>query len=467
MMTVSAPSSPEVAPPAPRDTRRELADEFLRGSGVEIGALHLPMAMPEGALVRYVDRMAVADLRLHYPELAELDLSPVDVVDDGELLTTFAPESLDFIIANHFLEHCENPIRTIETHLGKLRPGGVLFYAVPDKRYTFDFRRPTTPLAHVVEDYERGPEPSRREHYLEWQRLVAEAHLDPKDPGLIARAEAQEADGYSIHFHVWTQADLVALMLHCHERFGTFEIEAVRRRSLENIVVLRKHGIFTAASPLPVPQASGSDPPSPRPSADLQSELIALLSRLQVRRLLEVGCGDFRWIQEIASRVELYTGVDRDFDAILRDRVAYGGPRRRFLVRDVSRDPLPHADLLLCRNVLTRLAEEDVVRAITGILRSRARYLLATAVGVEADGRAWLHPTALPARSMPPPVEVLGSPAESARTAGPLALWDLDDIRAYSRGGARHAGRPGADVDEGDEATRGADRELDGDRYAS
>lgn len=30
------------------------------------------------------------------------------------------------------------------------------------------------------------------------------------------------------------------LMVHCHERFGTFEIEAVRRLGAEVIFVLRK-----------------------------------------------------------------------------------------------------------------------------------------------------------------------------------------------------------------------------------
>jgi GT2 family glycosyltransferase/SAM-dependent methyltransferase len=234
---------PEEPPSALTDTRAELAAELLRGRGIEIGALHLPLPLPPQATVSYVDRMTVDDLRAHYPELAGVDLSPVDVVDDGELLQTFANASVDFIVANHFLEHCEDPIRTIETHLSKLRPAGVLFYAVPDKRYTFDFRRPRTPLAHVVHDYEHGPMSSRHDHYVEWERLVYPAGAPPPDEEEARRRAAEhEATNYSIHFHVWTQADLLELLVHCQERFGTFEIEAVRRRGLENIVVLRKHG---------------------------------------------------------------------------------------------------------------------------------------------------------------------------------------------------------------------------------
>ena len=259
---------PLPAPVAVRDVRWELAAELLRGSGIEIGALHLPMRVPDGVLVRYVDRMTVPELREHYPELAELDLARVDIVDDGELLSTVADESVDFIVANHFLEHCEDPIRTIGTHLGKLRPGGVLFYAVPDKRYTFDWQRPRTPLSHVVADHELGADRSRSEHYLEWVRLVDGSGADLADEqDVIAKAAELEASGYSIHFHVWEQADLLELMLHCHERFGSFEIEAVRIRSLENIVVLRKHGHLAAAAlPAAPPAAPPAVPPDAQPA---------------------------------------------------------------------------------------------------------------------------------------------------------------------------------------------------------
>jgi SAM-dependent methyltransferase len=154
------------------DARAELAELFLQGDGLEIGALHLPTALPPGSQALYVDRMSIEDLRAHYPELAGLDLTPVDVIDDGERLDRIPPESVDFIVANHFLEHCQDPIATIETHLSKLRPGGTLLYAVPDKRYTFDFRRPRTTLQHLIEDHEKGPERSRAVHYLEWAQLV-------------------------------------------------------------------------------------------------------------------------------------------------------------------------------------------------------------------------------------------------------------------------------------------------------
>ncbi len=238
------------------DARGEFAGRFLIGEGLEIGALHFPLPTPPHVSVRYVDRMSADELRTEYPELEGREPIPVDVIDNGELLETISDNSQDFIVANHFLEHCEDPIGTIETHLGKLKPGGVLFYTVPDKRYTFDFRRPLTPLEHMVEDHEQGPERSRREHYVEWARLV----VDEESPAVGTAEQAQsdewvakqsrelEATAYSIHMHVWTQAEFLKLILHCRERFDeAFDIEAAARSGIEFVVVLRKAG--TALTP--------------------------------------------------------------------------------------------------------------------------------------------------------------------------------------------------------------------------
>jgi SAM-dependent methyltransferase len=270
---MSTASSSEGAPPADvsqqppvpayLNARATFASHYLFGEGLEIGPLHLPLAIPTHAHARYVDRMTVEDLRREYSELADWNLTKVDIVDNGERLETIAAESQDFIIANHFLEHTENPIGTIQTHLGKLKPGGILFYAVPDKRFTFDYRRPVTPLEHMVADYEEGPERSRREHYEEWTRLVpGEVPPDASDEEATARARELDRDSYSIHMHVWTQAEFLALILDIRARTnGGFDIEVAARQGIEFMVVLRKAG------PLPTPPAPATPPVTVRAAA--------------------------------------------------------------------------------------------------------------------------------------------------------------------------------------------------------
>jgi SAM-dependent methyltransferase len=276
--------APAPQPPTYWDARAELAARLLQGDGLEIGPLHQPLAMPPQARVRYVDRMLTPDLRREYPELADWNLTDVDVVDDGEKLATIPEGSQDFIVANHFLEHTENPIQTIETHLGKLRPGGVLFYAVPDKRYTFDFRRPVTPLEHMVADYEQGPERSRAEHYDQWAKLVFPEEGESEEQAL-ARARKLEAEAYSIHMHVWTQAEFLRLILACRERFGdAFDVEATAKVGIEFIVVLRKSGAH------PPPPAAPHVPP--RPPAPPATELQRWRNR--GRKVLDIIRSDVR-----------------------------------------------------------------------------------------------------------------------------------------------------------------------------
>jgi SAM-dependent methyltransferase len=261
--TATTGAEPVQLPPPPDylAARAVFAETYLTGEGLEIGPLHQPLATPRGATARYVDRMQIDDLRREYPELRDWDLTEVDIVDDGEKLATIPDESQDFIVANHFLEHTEDPIGTIGTHLSKLKPGGILFYAVPDKRYTFDYRRPVTPLEHMVADHENGPERSRREHYEEWARLVPDEE-DTED--WAARATELEADKYSIHMHVWTQAEFLRLILAVRERNeDSFDIEATAHRGIEFMVVLRKRG----ASPAPGPDAQATLRSLPQPGA--------------------------------------------------------------------------------------------------------------------------------------------------------------------------------------------------------
>jgi predicted SAM-dependent methyltransferase len=194
--------------------REDLARQYLVGDGIEIGALTLPLRVPAGVRVRYIDRMSRAALLRHDgPRLIDSGLDPasipdIDVVDRAETLASFADQSLDFVIANHVLEHVEDPIGALENLLRVIRPGGVLFLTLPDARHTFDARRSRTTTAHLIRDHREGPAGSRREHYEEWARLIdgtPEQHVADR-MAVFARDRAHH------HFHVWELEDFLALL---------------------------------------------------------------------------------------------------------------------------------------------------------------------------------------------------------------------------------------------------------------
>lgn len=120
-------------------------------------------------------------------------------IDDGEQLTTFPEESVDFVIANHFLEHAEDPIGALENWTRVIRAGGIIFITIPDARYTFDARRPRTTTEHLLRDHREGPEVSREDHYREWAEIIEglPAERIPERMTELATTKRRE------HFHVW------------------------------------------------------------------------------------------------------------------------------------------------------------------------------------------------------------------------------------------------------------------------
>lgn len=191
--------------------RDDLAQRYLRGDGIEIGALNIPQRVPPDVRVRYVDHASGEELRQIYAyELSQHNwpLVEPDVVDDGERLTKFADGSLDFVIANHMLEHTEDPIETLNHFLRVLRPSGILFLTLPDARETFDGRRPRTTIDHLLRDHREGPQVSRQEHYEQWARII-ECVPDEQIPDRLA---VYEAEGTRNHFHVWELETFLAFL---------------------------------------------------------------------------------------------------------------------------------------------------------------------------------------------------------------------------------------------------------------
>ena len=247
-----------------KKVRDFLSRRYLRGEGIEIGGLHRPLALYEGAKVKYVDRLSTEEVRRFYPNVGDQPQVTVDIVDDGETLGTIADSSVDFVIANHMLEHTRNPIATIENFLRVTKPGGCIFMAIPDKRYTFDSKREVTPFAHLREDYRHGPEWSDRGHYEDWVRNVGKF---PTEEATRQCIEESLAKLVNIHYHVWTYAEIVEMFLNMRREFDfPIDLEAAIQNGHEVVVVLRKTG-GAAPAIAEADEAGEEASPFPQPSS--------------------------------------------------------------------------------------------------------------------------------------------------------------------------------------------------------
>ncbi len=226
--------------------REFVAKRYLKGEGIEIGALDRPLAVAKGVRVRYVDRLSVKELRVQYPEYLNKKLVNVDIVDDGQALGKVPAESQDFVIANHFLEHCPDPIRSLQNMFRVLRPMGVLFLTIPDKRYTFDRDRPVTDFEHLAKDFHEGPERSKVDHFREWVEIVGKVGDATKVSEEVKELIRKD---YSIHFHVWTQKEMIELFLKVGEYFKFQpEIEIAMKNGPEVVLVISRGATGGASS---------------------------------------------------------------------------------------------------------------------------------------------------------------------------------------------------------------------------
>lgn len=92
-----------------------LAAIYNSGEGIEIGAPNNSLPLQPGMKITYVDCVPIEKLKAAYPDAQKI--TPPDNVDDGEALFSFADASQDFVVANHFLEHSQDPIGTIQAFL--------------------------------------------------------------------------------------------------------------------------------------------------------------------------------------------------------------------------------------------------------------------------------------------------------------------------------------------------------------
>ena len=195
------------------------------------------MKLPKGASVRYVDIFTAEELRRAWPQdYTKLDIVEIDVVDDGEKLTKFKNNSLDFIIANHFMEHCLDPIGTIINMYKKLKKDGVLFFAIPDKRYTFDKKRPLTTYEHLLKEHTDTKKTFLREHTEEYVKLGESYKGD-----VAKRAQELIESGYRVHYHVWTTPQMIELFSRSAQDFKlNLEIVASMKNQHEVIFLIQK-----------------------------------------------------------------------------------------------------------------------------------------------------------------------------------------------------------------------------------
>jgi len=119
-------------------------------------------------------------------------------------LKTIPNENYDFLISSHCLKHCANTLKTVNEWLRVIKKGGVILLILPDKRNTFDHKRPVTTFKHLKDDLKNEINESDLTHLSE----ILELHDLSMDlpAGTIEQFKNRSIENYNnrcLHHHVF------------------------------------------------------------------------------------------------------------------------------------------------------------------------------------------------------------------------------------------------------------------------
>lgn len=169
----------------------------------------------------------------------------------------------------------------------------------------------------------------------------------------------------------------------------------------------------------------------------LRQRLPILFADLGVRSLIDAACGDLHWFSQIPYTLDMYIGVDLLKSIVDVNRQRWSAPYRAFFQHDIRRNPLPQADLILCRDCLVHFSICDIYRSLTSFARSGSTYLLTTTFPQRQRNEDVITGDWRPINleqspfSFPPPVRLINEGCTEANGQyrdKSLGLWRLADL---------------------------------------
>lgn len=173
-------------------------------------------------------------------------------------------------------------------------------------------------------------------------------------------------------------------------------------------------------------------------TSNLRVVLPQLVKQRGIRVLLDIPCGDMNWMRKIEFDLDLYIGADIVPEIVENNNARFGkdrNPHRRFMRLDLTRDSLPKADLILCRDCLIHFSYKAILESLANIKRSGALYLMTTTylrrknVDIETGEFRPINLQAQPF-NFPPPLELIEDICEEVPGCEDrrIALWRIADL---------------------------------------
>lgn len=186
----------------------QLVRRYCIGAGVEVGPGRFPYCNPR--TTTFVEKHPGAADGMQKPHIVA-DARAIPLPDGSQ----------DYVFSSHVLEHMPDTIRTLNEWVRLLKPDGIIFLLLPHADRIFDRHREKTTLEHHIRDFENlGDEPDHShddEARIGWSKLEdfeAIEHDHRKTFGTDMWDFDHRLAHDAMHYHVWTQDEIVRLLQH-------------------------------------------------------------------------------------------------------------------------------------------------------------------------------------------------------------------------------------------------------------
>ena len=114
----------------------------------------------------------------------------------------------------------------------------------------------------------------------------------------------------------------------------------------------------------------------------IRRSMPALFHQHGIQSVLDAGCGDFHWMRQVVAESNVkYIGVDVVEELIASNTRKYSTDKIEFMSLDITQDDLPRVDLVICRECLFHLSNDEIADFFRNFLRSQSTFLLTTTYG--------------------------------------------------------------------------------------
>jgi len=110
----------------------------------------------------------------------------------------------------------------------------------------------------------------------------------------------------------------------------------------------------------------------PRHTRGYVQFLQGFLKEYNIRSVVDMGCGDWQFSRYVDWTGIHYRGFDLVKSIIEKNQKTFAKPNIEFVLYDGDFDALPQADLLIAKDVLQHLSQDNIMRFLPTLKRFRA-----------------------------------------------------------------------------------------------